>query len=459
MRAENMLHAMDMIDDEVIQEAKSGGKRRGKGWVRWCAAAACLGVIAAGAYMWGQSADAPEEGKSGVIVSEEGVTISPAKVSLAADEKADMLAFFIYQGRCYVQYETVDGDADNIGEHLGTATGMIDEWTEKDGYVELAGSVKGDFYAVKGYDPSFMLCMRLDNGDIWTYICGTGITLKYGSELYEDRLRLTGNYTAVRFESRASWDYSLDEIYELNDADAAVDNFIKALNAAAFMPTEDIPLAEGQSSVYETEIYHLYFLMENGMTVHLRLFEGGYVSFAALSNVCVQIPEESYDALLELLEGDDGKTAVDVDRGNDVTFEDCVSAPELGGFVPGHVPEGFTLKRAEIRYYLDPDTGGKTGTRDIILEYSDGAEAEYAVTVAWAAAYGQNGWAGPMLDRAELSVDALSEYVETENSRGEPLSYGSRIDVGVWFGDVSVVFSGRGVDAGTAFAVLSSAAE
>ena len=75
------------------------------------------------------------------------------EVSLSANENAAMLAFFIYQGRCYVQYEWIDhGDA-LVGEYLGTATGLIDEWTPQEGYVDLAGSVQGDFYAVNGYDP------------------------------------------------------------------------------------------------------------------------------------------------------------------------------------------------------------------------------------------------------------------------------------------------------------------
>ena len=56
-----------------------------------------------------------------------------------------------------------------VGEYLGTATGLIDEWTPRDGYVELAGSVEGDFYSVKGYEPSFLLCMQKE-GTVSLYV-------------------------------------------------------------------------------------------------------------------------------------------------------------------------------------------------------------------------------------------------------------------------------------------------
>ena len=104
-----------------------------------------------------------------------------------------------------MQYEWLEDNGAIAGEPLGTATGLIDEWTPKDGYVELAGSVSGEFYTVNGFDPSFMLCMKHDDRRISTYICNSGITLKYGSDLYEDRLHLSKNNISAEYESRESW--------------------------------------------------------------------------------------------------------------------------------------------------------------------------------------------------------------------------------------------------------------
>ena len=37
--------------------------------------------------------------------------------------------------------------------------------------------------------------------------------------------------------------------------------------------------------------------LKNGMTAELRLFEGGYVAFEGIHDVCVQVPREEFDAL------------------------------------------------------------------------------------------------------------------------------------------------------------------
>lgn len=309
--------ALNMLRDNILAETDEMRNKSGYGTerkmpkilqktslIKWSAAAACLCLLAAGAFMRKQPLPSGTHSKDGITVSEDGVTIPPLKVSLSKPSEnsvADMLAFFIYQGRCYAQYEWIYDNADMVGKYLGTATGLINEWTPQDGYVELAGSVRGDFYEVKGYDPSFMLCMIDETDAVSTYVCNTGITLKYGSELYEDRLHLAGNYCAIEYESRASWYYSKKEIFQLDDAENVIADFLEQLNSAEFMPRSSLPLKDGESSVFDTETYHLYFKMNNGTTVHLRLCENGYVFYQGILPVCVQIPEESYGALLGLL--------------------------------------------------------------------------------------------------------------------------------------------------------------
>lgn len=298
MRGNELLDKMELIDPAYVEAAEAKQKKRNNIWVKWGAMAACLCFVIMGTMILRPSAPLPNDG-TGIIVSENGVTIPQMSVSLSSKEAADMLAFFIYQGRCYVQYEYVNVGADIIGEYLGTATGLIDEWTPKEGYVELAGSVSGDFYAVNGYDPAFMLCMKDETGAVSTYICNNGITLKYGSELYEDRLHLSGNFESVQYESRDSWYDGRDIIYQLNGVDDIIFDFIEGMDSALFVPCEDVPL--NGTYISSTELYHLYFQMKNGTTVHLRLHENGYVRFEGLWELCVQVPKESYNALLNLL--------------------------------------------------------------------------------------------------------------------------------------------------------------
>lgn len=305
----NMLHGNILAEtDEIRNKSRYGTERKmpkilqKPKLIKW-SAAACLCLLAAGAFLWKQPQPSGKGSEDGITVSEDGVTIPPLNISLSNTSEngsACMIPFFIYQGRCYVQCDWIYDNADIVGEYLGTATGLIDVWTPQEGYVEFAGSVRGDFYEVKGYDPSFMLCMKKADA-VSTYVCSTGITLKYGSELYEDRLHLAGNYSAIEYECRASWYYGRDEVHRLDDAGGVAADFLEQLNTAEFIPRSSHPLEGGQSSIFDTEIYHLYFKMNDGTTVHLRLCENGYVFYQGILSVCVQVPEESYDALLELL--------------------------------------------------------------------------------------------------------------------------------------------------------------
>ena len=52
----------------------------------------------------------------------------------------------------------------------------------------------------------------------------------------------------------------------------------------------------------KTESYHMYFQLEDGITVHLRLYEDGYVIFDGIYSVCIQINKEDMQELLLLLE-------------------------------------------------------------------------------------------------------------------------------------------------------------
>lgn len=460
---DSILDSIGRIGDDLIErvDALRRKSRVKSGWIRWGAAAACLCLIAGGALLWTRQANRgdvisygiDEAGNSGIVVSADGVTIPKMNASLSANEAADMIAFFIYQGNWYVQYEWID-DADLVGEYLGTATGLIDEWTPKDGYVELAGSVKGPFYSVKGIDPGFMLCKKDETGAVSTYICDNGITLRTGSDLYEDRLHLSEQYIAVQAETRDSWYYGRNEVFQLDADDEVIGEFITELDRAEFIPWEDIPAKEGMTStaIYDTEIYHLYFRMKNGMTTHLRLYEHGYVRFQGLLSVCVQLPEESFSALTDALKNQNGTEEVSVPDRTEIMLEKCRNDPELGGYLPTFEVPGCTVLSAETRYYLDPETAEETGTKELSLEYTSGFNPElyYSVTVTWRDEYGQNGWAGPMLEQTELSAEALAERMGTKQNGVVTLH------VGVWFGDVSVVLSASGLDAWTAFQIFDS---
>lgn len=231
-----------------------------------------------------------------------GVTIEKRKIDPPkANVVADMIAFFIYNNRSYVSYETIDDAQPLIGEYLGRASGSIDEWSDEDDYVNFSGSVSGDIYTVNGMDKEFMLCINYGDGSITTYINDNDITLTYGSELFSDRLHLKDNYTVVKYQTRDNWYYDKSEPIEIENYDI-ITRFVEALDNAPFMYLSDIPLSDSATDVYsDKEIYHLFFEMKNGMTVHLRVFSGGYVSFSVINNICVKIDTAIFEELINNL--------------------------------------------------------------------------------------------------------------------------------------------------------------
>lgn len=329
MKQDKLHDALNFLDEDMIEavDVLRRKKRPAKSsLLKWGSLAACLCVAFIGVAVWRQAGEQFDTGDSsgnaggtgngfvgapdnnlagnGAAGDIAGVSIPKTEVTLEAGTTADMLAFFIYQGRSYVQYERIDGAADLVGEYLGTATGLIDEWTPKEGYVELAGSISGDFYAVKGYDSSFMLCMKEADGSVSTYINDNGFSLNTGAELFEDRLHLAGNYHTVEYQTREDWYHGNGEPIALAEEHRAVaEQFVEAVNQAAFMYTSDVPLEEGERNIYDREIYHLFFRMNNGMTVHMRLYEGGYVRFQGLIPVCVKVDEAVFEELVSVLEG------------------------------------------------------------------------------------------------------------------------------------------------------------
>ena len=325
MNKDLIFDAMEYIDDDMLEDVntlRSGSPvKHSRIWMRYISAAACVcivlgGVFAASRYgIFDQALESESDGAENEMMADGenglsggsdtgslGVTIPKTEVSLKAGQTADMLAFFIYDGRMYVQYEWIYDHPELAGEYVGRSTGLIDEWTKKDGYVDFAGSVPGDFYTVNGFDPSFMLCMKYEDGSVSVYVNDNGLTLCKGSDLFEDRLHLSGNYSEVEYQTRHDWVKSLGNVKTLSDESAEViEAFVDELNKGSFMYTDDMPLEEGQKNIYDREIYHLFFRMNNGMTVHLRLYDGGYVRYAGLIPVCVKMDTASFDALIALL--------------------------------------------------------------------------------------------------------------------------------------------------------------
>ena len=304
-KREKLYDSLTNVREDFVEEAQGATSAKHPAWVRWCALAACLCLLVVGTVVWkpwSPGENKPASPPTSAAQTAKGITIPKAEVTLSQPDgvEMDMLAFFIYQGRCYIQYDRLDHGSDLVGEKVGTATGLIDEWTPAEGYVELAGSVSGDFYTVRGFDPAFMLCMKEEGDAVQLFVCNNGITLYQGSELFEDRLGLSDGLKAVTYEDEDSWYNGKEDIHTLNNMDAAK-TLIAAMDEAKFQLSDQAELYEEEDDGLSKELYHVYCKLDNGVTVTLRLFQGGYVTFTGLPDACVQVPEATFDAFLAAL--------------------------------------------------------------------------------------------------------------------------------------------------------------
>lgn len=237
--------------------------------------------------------------------TEEGVYIPQSKLSLV--ERDDVCYSWvgpiaIYNGRSYIGLGIVDDvDESLLGEHLGTCTGLVKEWSDPYEYVDFSGNMEGELYAIKGYDTDFMIGLKTsfeDSSDaISALINGNDITLTTGADIFEKRLHLAGNYDKVTYQSREDWYESKGNIKTFDKASSDIlSDFVNSLNKGKVMLTDEIPLEDKDSSIFdEKELCHLVFYKKDGIAIELRCMEGGYVFFDGMRQVCVKMSEKSFN--------------------------------------------------------------------------------------------------------------------------------------------------------------------
>lgn len=293
------LDILDNMEPDLIERAVQTEQRltrtKRRPWLKWASAAACL-LLCVGTLF----AVAPWENEPAPVG--EGVTIPMAEVYLATpkDGAFDMAGLFIYNGKVYRQFDWVQ-NTKLAGRYVCTVTGTIDEWTPQDGYVELAGTISGDMHAVKGYDPSYLLCEVFDD-EIILYLNNSGLTLYNGEDWYGDVFHLRGNVKRVTCKTQVAYSESVDKEGEFGkEHRQLLSRLIDALYEAPFLYSEDAPLESKENWINVNLLYRMEFELDNGVTLPLRLYRDGYVTGAGIGNVCVKLDEALYEELISVL--------------------------------------------------------------------------------------------------------------------------------------------------------------
>ena len=340
MKDYELLDAMGDINEKFIKEA-SASKNTKKTWKKWAAAAACLCIIAAGAYGAHVLTGAPPKDTDQLTPPDDNAVADtdPAAISDPAESGGvfipgivlpksshgtanSMKALVVYHGGIYTDAESYFGeDAEKIdalvGEHLGFATGSIDEWSDPDEYEkEFAGTVAGDIYSVSGYDTEFRVCLRQETEDengepvLWIMFLDrlNGIRLSDGGDLFEDRLNIRNRVEKIRWQSHDDWNWNKGGFRDATLEDSLWDDFLDAVDSGEFVntwdPNRNFYDSKPNSSIYDTPNQaHLYLDMEDGTTVQLRLIEGGYVGYAPLGWYFVKVPGELFDSVYDACGG------------------------------------------------------------------------------------------------------------------------------------------------------------
>lgn len=293
MKGERLLHALGEVDEDYLAQVdklrRIPAKKKRHTWISM---AACLCLVA-GVAAWvlrggmGLSGKEGDQANSnGITESTQGIYVPPLEVELSQaqpETMTDMIGFFIYQGRLYAQMDVVEQGRNLVGEQLGESSGTIDEWTSEDQYQEGTGSVGGPFYEVKGYDPKYLLCMEYDYG-VELFWNNCDITVSTGGEVLEEVFRLSDGIAQAEFQSESDVQGDTGHKLTITPLDQ-LQAWVNALDQAPALASSETDM--GQC------LGHLYLTKADGVTVHLRLMEHGYVQVAELPEVCWQMEWKS----------------------------------------------------------------------------------------------------------------------------------------------------------------------
>ena len=293
MKGEQLLHALGEVDEEYLAQVdelrRIPPKKKRHTWVPMAACLCLVAGVAAWALRGGMGMpgkDGAETNSNGMSGSAQGIYVPPLEVELPQAETEtmiDMSGFFIYQGRLYAQMDVVEQGQNLMGAQLGESSGTIDEWTSENQYLEGTGSIGGPFYEVKGYDPRYLLCMVYDYG-VELFWNNCDITVSTGADVLEEVFRLSDGIAHAEFQKEVDVqgeNRHTTPITQLEELEAWVD----ALSQAPALSSAETDM--GQC------LGHLYLTKVDGVTVHLRLMEHGYVQMAELPEVGWQMEWQS----------------------------------------------------------------------------------------------------------------------------------------------------------------------
>lgn len=221
---------------------------------------------------------------------------------------ADMIGCLVYKGKVYTQsadFYTYDAAIAQqlVGEYVGEAKDILhclDYGLSKENWeVEFASTYSGPVYKVNGYSEDFRLCIYVNTDqEQWLQILDNydGIGLNTGSDLFEERLHITGHVERITYQTHDDWEKQNSEKPFTGVPEEDMNGFFRELCSSPFVRIDP----ESEPGFYERAETqgHLYLHMKDGTVVELRLIDGGYVGCESLGWIFVKMPGQRFDAVL-----------------------------------------------------------------------------------------------------------------------------------------------------------------
>lgn len=179
-------------------------------------------------------------------------------------------------------------DLDMLGEKLGTVyrSQKVPHWTDSTDEVSSV-AFEGNVYEVKGYDPGYRVCVyailrysgQPPQYELYVFECLNGITVRQGSEVFTDRMRLADSMT-VKYGGT-----------KLSMGDLAIHNLLKAMNEGLFISSKD----ENYPKLNAEDAVVLTFYDSYGLARSISVYAEGYVK--ANTMVCSADPDACQQAI------------------------------------------------------------------------------------------------------------------------------------------------------------------
>ncbi len=377
MNGESIYTALESINDGAIEEALKPALRQDKlraGRIIQIAAAACLLAALAAAMIAGGILEKKKTRTAYTEPSEQPPVPTEPSPTKAYDDPStqsgQLLRFFKHEGCMYYAQRVLPSGADIFGERIGTAYYAAAPNKKNEDYGELAGSMNGSVFKVKGVDPGLFLCMREQNGSVLLFLNETKCDFVRGSDLFEDMLHIGDSSMKLRIVESGN---DKDSYYELDPEHAtALDGLISLMDSGECMMQPAGSISELGKSM------DLLLCRDDGLAVNIIVWRGGFVELADHRiagkdmHLRFKVDADELNSLMDEIE----ENTFDIPDDEFRTTEDlasCAKDERLGKYVPRSIPEGYELLFAVIHRKVDEQTGALLDTEWIEFELRDAA--------------------------------------------------------------------------------------